>query len=418
MVNSRRGARSTAARTDGSGGDEYAWKKGDKGAGKGEGKKGGAVKGSGKGKKGEAKNASTSYNMQSAQDWHVSGAKTVQELEAEMLLAKGAGGSTKDRREAMKHSEVIKGKFCEVKKHSDMGCAVVTFQDLPTRDDVINLVSQKSTNINDKEDRPTFEVSGHVVQCRKHYDKELKKEIDTNIFVAWGRSEDKKNPLAGLLVVEAMDLLVVECGRGQLVPENSFAPLPMAPSMQMSTSLNEMLPAGFQPSLANDQQQQYAAMLQMAWAQQQMQPPHSPAPAQHDPASMLLTPPRAGNMRRDAPVWTPDPVAYEQPQSNEFMFNDLYNQSQGCDQAPAKPLFQIRDPTSGEAIIIPTKAVTGSFLDAQTRAFVPQNERKPMAIVDPKSKQTIDKRGMIFEPVLNDKKFLIIDPSSGSPVQA
>merc|ERR1719460_2555467 len=71
----------------------------------------------------------------------LSAAKTVQELEAD--LNKAAAGTTKERREASKHAAEHNGHFVQVKKHSDMGCAVVSFKDQASRDAVMNLAEKK-----------------------------------------------------------------------------------------------------------------------------------------------------------------------------------------------------------------------------------------------------------------------------------
>lgn len=443
MVNSRRGGRSTAAKVEQTGGDAsgkgdngYRKGKGEKGAGKGkgEGKKGG-VKGVGKGKKGEGKSASTFQTKAAQQDQyqHVSGAKTVQELEAEMLNGKGGAGSMKERREAVKQPLEGKGNFCEVKKHSDMGCAVVTFADSATRDAVYRLVEEKPENKHRSEDTekarkgPSIKVSGVDVQCRPHFDKAKQEEMKDDIFVAWGRQNEKLTPLAASTIVDAMDLLVIEARGGQLTLTPEAMPLPQ--------SLSQMLQA---PMVPGPQQQQHndayqmQEMMKLVWAQQQalaqqqgfaaaasqqMQPPPSPQPTQHGTSpSILETPPRSGNgnkMRAEAAVFTPPPTQFTESQYLNLNELDHYG-DYGYTASPAKKPFAIVNPTSGQAIEVP------KLPDApkpSVQGFEPTIGRKPVKIVDPNSKQTIDTLGMICTPP-KAAKFTIIDPSSGSPVQA
>lgn len=448
MTNSKRGGRSTALRPAASGGGKGGdspnseRRKGEKGAGKGDGKKG-AAKGGGKGKKGEAKNGSMAASAP-PQERHVAGAKTVQELEAEMLRPMG-GATTKERREASKHPLEVKGAFCEVKKHSDMGCAVVSFKVQAVRDSVMALAAHKAAK-NEKSDdkRPSLKVSGVDVQLRPHFDKAAQEEVKNDIFVAWGRQEEKKANLPAQTIAEAIDLLVIESRGGQLTPENALgSPLmapgqplspmqvPQMPPMQLPQPLTQLLQS---PMVPGPQQQQvnYADYIQYAWATQQqqaaqqqaaaqqMQPPPSPSPATSPAAAVLETPPRQGalKMRADAPQFTPPPVqqfgASFTDQSQYI--NELeqyagfdYNQM-GTPEKTSKQ-FKIVDPKSGQTIETPKVNKWPGFEPPQPP------ERKPIKIVDPNNGTTVDTLGMIFTPAKDAKNFSIIDPKSGRNIQ-
>merc|ERR1719223_2219042 len=195
MVDRRRGGRGTAGRpaaaVGGAGkGADAPQKKGEKGAGKGkDDMRKGAMKGNGK-SKGDGKGKPP---VPPPQERNVMGVKTVQELEAEMLHSKMALGTTKERREASKTPQEAKGNFCEVKKHSDMGCAVVSFVDQASRDAVMRLAETKGSAEEKKEEkRALMKISGVDVQLRAHFDKAKQEEIKTDIFVAWVRQQEKQ----------------------------------------------------------------------------------------------------------------------------------------------------------------------------------------------------------------------------------
>jgi len=75
------------------------------------------------------------------------------------------------------------GENVTVRKHSSMGCAVISMRDPRVRDAILAAASE--TNI-----------SGMRVQMKPHHDKDTKAEVPTDIFVAWGHKEEKKNPLS------------------------------------------------------------------------------------------------------------------------------------------------------------------------------------------------------------------------------
>lgn len=449
MVERKRGGRSTAGRVaaGGKGGDSSSSdkRKGEKGAGKGKDDRKGAVKGNGKGKdNGKGKNTS---QPQAPQERYVSGAKTVQELEAEMLHSKGAGGNTtKERREAAKQPLEATGRWCEVKKHSEMGCAVVTFADIASRDAVMNLAAQKGP-VEEKGDekRPLMKIGGVDVQLRPHKDKAAGgDEIKTDIFVAWGRQAEKTNMLGAPLIAEAMDILMCEL-RGEIYvpPEVQSSPMLSAqqqPAMNqmLQQSLAQMLP---QPMVPGPQQQAeymnllWAAQAQVAQQQQlaatqQMQaaqtvPPASPQPSTQT-QSLMETPPRSlngGQMRKDAPDFTPPPVSQQQPFLDQYTVNELdqyadWNYNQTATPQPNKR-FEIVNPSSGEKVTAPPITLSEGAVSFVAPGQVPAfPSRKPVKIFDPNTNTQVDTLGMIFEKPKPGKTFAIKDPTSGSLITA
>jgi len=75
------------------------------------------------------------------------------------------------------------GENVTVRKHSSMGCAVVSMKDTRVRDAILRLGAE-------------IIISGIRVQMKPHTDKETKMEIPTDIFVAWGRQVEKTSPLS------------------------------------------------------------------------------------------------------------------------------------------------------------------------------------------------------------------------------
>merc|ERR1719277_33936 len=90
---------------------------------------------------------------------------------------------------------VERGRHCEVKKHSSMGCAVVTLSDARVRQAILNALGQETTIANIK------------VKLKPHFDKETDKEVLTDLFVGWGRQIEKTTPLAEVEIAKFFDQL-------------------------------------------------------------------------------------------------------------------------------------------------------------------------------------------------------------------
>jgi hypothetical protein len=407
----KRGERGAGSRTSEKG--EKKGGKGKNGAGKGgNGLKGGSSKGGGKGKKGEARDADQYYKESVLQ-----APTTVQELEARLEKEHSKSGATQ-RRDVNKMPLECDGTFVQVKKHSDMGCAVVTFLNQQSRDAVMQLAERKFEVI---DGRPVAVIDGVEVQLRLHIDKASQNEIKTDIFIAWGRKKEKERELAAKSIAEAIDSLMVEA-RGDSVTTIALHDIvahdnivrsgnlvaPLSPSNgPHSAPMNTpppMVPAPqFNPSM-------FAS------------PPPSVAPTPG-----LQTPPRGRKeMRADAPDFTPPPVSFAD-QSQQYTFpswpdqmnndyNNFFHQNQMgaavLPQQPERKQFKIVDPKSGETIETPAIAAM-----ALQKGFVPTPVRKPAEIVDPTSGMKVDTLGMIFTPAEEKKKFAIIDPSTKNSIQ-
>mmetsp|Transcript_631 Transcript_631/g.1084 ORF Transcript_631/g.1084 Transcript_631/m.1084 type:complete len:503 (-) Transcript_631:176-1684(-) len=201
-----------------------------------------------KGKAGKNGNKGDGKGSKKENSGSLTGAKTVQEIEAKMLLSglakgSGQGGFEKSKeRELAKQPLEAKGVHCEVRKHSEMGCAVVTFQSEAVRDCVMKLVEKKfASGEKGPDDRPSIKVADVDVQMRPHFDKVQHEEVKTDLFVAWGRQAEKQAPLAVQILADAVDELVLESDAAQEVP----AP---TPAMPKAFGLAPMLNTGVAPA--------------------------------------------------------------------------------------------------------------------------------------------------------------------------
>jgi len=78
------------------------------------------------------------------------------------------------------------GENVTVKKHSSMGCAVVSLKDPRVREAILALLQTCSD----------VTINGIKVQVKPHTEKDTKAEIPTDLFVAWGHKVEKNTPLS------------------------------------------------------------------------------------------------------------------------------------------------------------------------------------------------------------------------------
>ncbi|CAJ1406078.1 unnamed protein product [Effrenium voratum] len=84
------------------------------------------------------------------------------------------------------------GEVVTVRKHSSMGCAVVSMVDLRVRQAIV-------------EEGNECMINGIRVQIKPHTNKETKEEVLTDLFVAWGRQVEKVNPLSEQTIAKYFD---------------------------------------------------------------------------------------------------------------------------------------------------------------------------------------------------------------------
>eukprot|EP00929_Paragymnodinium_shiwhaense_P014191 TRINITY_DN12207_c0_g1_i2.p1 TRINITY_DN12207_c0_g1~~TRINITY_DN12207_c0_g1_i2.p1 ORF type:complete len:824 (+),score=274.83 TRINITY_DN12207_c0_g1_i2:90-2561(+) len=159
--------------------------------------KGGKGRGRGKGK-GDGK-ADSKGKPGGKEDRDVDGDRRDRERRPERRKPEEVAGDDRDRIERLDRSDDPRkqaveeaGDACTVRKHSSMGCAVVSMRDARVRQAILN--SGLETMIN-----------GIRVQLKPHFDKETKVEIPTDMFVAWGRQVEIKTPLSERELVKHFD---------------------------------------------------------------------------------------------------------------------------------------------------------------------------------------------------------------------
>jgi len=111
----------------------------------------------------------------------------------------GEGGDEKERIEKLDRSDDPRRQAVEetgvnvtVKKHSSMGCAVVTLRDARVREAVLRGGTETI-------------ISNIRVQMKAHMEKDTQKDVPTDIFVAWGRQVEKTTPLSERELVKHFD---------------------------------------------------------------------------------------------------------------------------------------------------------------------------------------------------------------------
>lgn len=94
--------------------------------------------------------------------------------------------------DAKRQAAVQKGKYVEVRKHSSMGCAVVTMKDMRVRQAILNAGLEAT-------------IAGIHVKLKPHFEKDTRKEVMTDLFVGWGRQAEKATPLPEAELVHFFD---------------------------------------------------------------------------------------------------------------------------------------------------------------------------------------------------------------------
>jgi len=180
------------------------------------------------------------------------------------------------------------GKYCEVKKHSTMGCAVVTLtlNDIPNRSTVVQEIKTKILG------DVKVVLSGVTAQLKAHKNKDTNEEVLSDIFVAWGRQTEKSTPISISDIVNYFDDKVKRLLPKLIMPKSSPPPGPEMkkvsdnpPPSNMgfqipNTNMGNAQGYGSHPQQPQTQQnefhnmsqtsQQYQAYQQLALRQQQL----------------------------------------------------------------------------------------------------------------------------------------------------
>lgn len=376
------------------------------------------------------------------------------------------GAPERPRRTGDRAPLECKGDHCEVKKHSEMGCAVVTLESVAARDAVMRLTMSRTPDPEDgREKRPEISIEDTKVQLRAHVDKSDKTEIMTDIFIAWGRKVEKVSPLPPEDIARAFDDLFREAQAvlGQdteaatasiksmlaAMPQTSCrAPPPPPPQMPAGVAaaagpLPMGLPfgAGFpgqapagpgqQPPQVPPQAaaaQQYAAMMaamqQQAAMHQAQQAAMQQAAAQQAALQQATFQAAASQALPEAPRQADTPAAADgagpppetPPRRGPGMRADApeFSLTPEVPEVPAfgeptRRQFQIFDPSTKKPIEAPTALHAGDF-ERPKKA-----DRKAMAIIDPSSGDAI--RALDFDLPKETRSFTITDPQSGTAIK-
>lgn len=376
------------------------------------------AKGKGKGKtsKGDAQWAPSAANPVA----NLHGAKRVEELEAEMLMRKllqrgtgapsepsapkreAGGAQTRgtQEREATKQPLEAKGNHCEVKKHSGMGCAVVSMVSKQARQAVVNLAMQRrphptgfEVQQHGEEPRPTLNIDGQAVQMRNHRDKATGQDIETDIFLAWGRQAEKSSPLSAASVAQAIDQLWSEACQGAL-PTMQQVPTfcgQMAPStMAVAPPLPQAspMPPHLVQTTGGQAMYDYSGM-------------SMGVPQQHTPEVMYSV---QVHQAQSYPGYYTDNL-----QHSNIDYNSYAQQAQPPATPERKP-FRIVDPKTQHEIETPPRLRLPS--DQQS----PEKVHKPLKIIDPSSGSQIDVMNFTPAKATSKAKFQIIDPACGTAI--
>eukprot|EP00928_Gymnodinium_smaydae_P044173 TRINITY_DN2948_c0_g1_i1.p1 TRINITY_DN2948_c0_g1~~TRINITY_DN2948_c0_g1_i1.p1 ORF type:complete len:213 (+),score=48.20 TRINITY_DN2948_c0_g1_i1:70-708(+) len=95
-----------------------------------------------------------------------------------------------------------RGKHCNVQKHSSLGCAVVT---LPTKGIRELLLQFMLRNIRAYDGATVFDIDGIEATIKPHIDKVTSADVETDVFVGWGRQTDLATPVAPEKIAKAID---------------------------------------------------------------------------------------------------------------------------------------------------------------------------------------------------------------------
>jgi len=124
------------------------------------------------------------------------------------VAAGGESADAKDRIERLDRSDDPRRQAVEevgdnvtVRKHSSMGCAVISMREPSVREAILRLGSD------------TF-INGIRVQMKPHFDKDTRAEVPTDVFVAWGRQVEKTTPLSERELVKHFDAKHTELTAG------------------------------------------------------------------------------------------------------------------------------------------------------------------------------------------------------------
>jgi len=373
-------------------------------------------------------------------------AKTVAEVEAEM--AKGKGKIERVKRSpdsGAKQPIEATGEICQVHKHSSMGCAVVSMKSADMREAIMNYAEHtfgKNTS-----GRVQMEIGEVKVQLKRHTDKQTKREVVTDIFVAWGHQQEKDSPLTVEDISEKFDQLYKDAKAAP--PAESLPPQVPAHTPPLASQL-----AGAHHLLGGMRVPPPPPQLPGAVPQA---PPHMPPaphahPHAHSPANpyynamcnMMSNPAMNPYLQQQLIAQQAAAYAYQQQLQQQQLMQMYAQESKGGKYGKAKGSGKGKDAGKGkepapEGPPAPTYPAPAPAPAPEPSAPAPEAEAEPkpeggveqaavavpdftpakprlLQIVDPVSGKPIDTMGMNFAPRKPSTPLQITNPNTGEAV--
>mmetsp|Transcript_24141 Transcript_24141/g.55975 ORF Transcript_24141/g.55975 Transcript_24141/m.55975 type:complete len:254 (+) Transcript_24141:1-762(+) len=233
--------------------------------------------------------------------------------------------------------------------------------------------------------RVQMDIGEVKVQLKRHTDKQTKREVVTDIFVAWGHQQEKDSPLTVEDLSEKFDQLYKDAQAAPAAPvpapqDAQPCPVPKAPQAASNPYLGAMCNMMSNPAMNPYLQQQLMAQQAAAFAyQQQLQ--------QHQLMQMYAD-------------------------SKGFGAGKGFGKGK---EGKSKEL------SAGAASFVPgstpsdSKEGTGEAAAVNLPDFAPPKPRL-LQIVDPTSGKPIDTMGMNFAPRKASNPLQITNPSTGEAV--
>lgn len=140
-------------------------------------------------------------------------------------LNSGSSGGNAESEEK-KRPEETQGMHLVCKKHSSMGCALITFAQESVRDLVLrHVLGRASLDPNDPMMRNVgahVNVGGVQVSVKPRTEKDTGSDVPTDIFVGWGRQAQLRNPISGEVLCRFFDDIVSKLDLGEAFTEEVY----------------------------------------------------------------------------------------------------------------------------------------------------------------------------------------------------
>lgn len=403
-------------------------------------------------------------------DCKLSGAKTLQEVEDEIEreARRNRSESAPVRRprgpdDPSKQPLEAKGDRCEVRKHSGMGCAVVSMDSEVARNAVLAYAERGKAPGARPGEFAKVNIDGITAQLRPHRDKATGQDVKTDIFMAWGHRVEKTSPLEAQVIADEIDSLLekaqpptppvnsavdraqmpaqVTAGPGldsSMPVQHQYRPMgPSPPSVQAPSMGQPVSPATVWPTTQNN----------MSYPYNFMSPPYQTnpqAPATNTAAATMAA--QNAAMQRQL-MAAAQMQFFQQMQVNATAGYGQMHQppvqwpnQQATLQTPMAT--QALPPSALPSSALPSGALPSGGLSADAKVFLPSSpahkpqssevgntpppggltsesmsKKKKLRIVDPGSGISLETLQLHFQPSEPRKPLVITDPANGQAIQ-